>query len=325
MTISRFLIIAFLVSLAGSAVAQKTNPENQPEELGKVSWYRDYDEALQVAGKEKKPVLILFQEVPGCATCRNYGQNVLSNPLMTEVIENLFVPLTIFNNKGGKDREVLDKYGEPSWNNPVVRIVSSAGWDLTPRIAGKYNSQSLYTAMEKVLEKREVDIPEYMKLLKAELFAENNPSLKEKYFKMYCFWSGEKYLGNSDAIISAKAGFMNGYEVVKVAYDDSKIKEGQLEQYAKKAQIFPIADNGNFRFSEKDHLYYLRKSKYQYLPLSEIQQTRINSAIGQGEDPIIFLSPKQVLWLKQIDRSGNKPESLINKDISIAWNWQSSH
>ena len=278
MTISKFLLIVFLVSSTGSVVAQKTNPGNQPEELGKVSWYRDYDEALQIAAKEKKPVLILFQEVPGCASCRKYGNSVLSNPLMTEVIE------------------VLDKYEEPSWNNPVVRIVSSAGWDLIPRVAGKYNAQSLYTAMEGVLKKRDVDIPEYMKLLKAELFAENNPSLKEKYFKMYCFWSGEKHLGNSEAIVSAKAGFMNGYEVVKVAYDNSKIKEDQLEQYAKKAQIFPIADNGNFRFSEKDHLYYLRKSKYQYLPLSEIQQTRINSAIGQGEDPSIFLSPKQMQW-----------------------------
>ena len=69
---------------------QKTDPNNQSEELGKVSWYRDYEQALSVSKKENKPVLILFQEVPGCATCRNYGHNVLSHPLMTEAIENEF-------------------------------------------------------------------------------------------------------------------------------------------------------------------------------------------------------------------------------------------
>ena len=316
-----FLLLLATLSFGLGAAQEKTNPKTQSEELGKVSWYRNYDEALKIAATENKPVLILFQEVPGCSTCRNYGKDVLSNPLMTEVIENLFVPLTIFNNKKGRDKEILDKYGEPSWNNPVVRIVNSAGWDVIPRIAGKYNAQSLYTAIESVLNKRETAIPEYMNLLKIELFSENPSSLKEKYFRMYCFWSGEKHLGNSDAIYSAKAGFMGGYEVVKVAYDESKINEEQLEQYAEKAQIFPIADNGNFRFSERDHLYYLRKSKYQYLPLSEVQQTRINSAIGKGEDPTVFLSPKQKKWLIQIDNSNKKPESLIDKDISIAWNW----
>lgn len=34
-------------------------------EIGKVSWKRDFDAALKEAGKSKKPVLLLFQEVPG--------------------------------------------------------------------------------------------------------------------------------------------------------------------------------------------------------------------------------------------------------------------
>ena len=75
--------------------------------------YRDYDKALAVAAKE----------VPGCSTCRNYEHTVLSHPLMVEAIESLFVPLAIFNNKGGKYKKILGQYGEPSWNNPDVRIV----------------------------------------------------------------------------------------------------------------------------------------------------------------------------------------------------------
>ena len=98
-----------------------SNPD--PVELGKVHWIRNLDEAKLKSQRECKPILILFQEVPGCATCRNYGSDVLSQPLIVEAIETYFIPLAIYNNKGGHDGEVLLMYNEPAWNNPVVRIV----------------------------------------------------------------------------------------------------------------------------------------------------------------------------------------------------------
>ncbi len=36
-----------------------------PIEVGKVDWGRDYEAALAASKKTKKPILILFQEVPG--------------------------------------------------------------------------------------------------------------------------------------------------------------------------------------------------------------------------------------------------------------------
>ena len=36
-----------------------------PVELGKVKWIRDIDEGVAQAKKTKKPILVLFQEVPG--------------------------------------------------------------------------------------------------------------------------------------------------------------------------------------------------------------------------------------------------------------------
>lgn len=43
-------------------------PEGAPEqavELGRVHWERDHDAAFARAARESKPVLLLFQEVPG--------------------------------------------------------------------------------------------------------------------------------------------------------------------------------------------------------------------------------------------------------------------
>ncbi|HMS98928.1 MAG TPA: hypothetical protein PKA12_09290, partial [Saprospiraceae bacterium] len=51
---------------------------------------------------------------------------------------------------------------------------------------------------------------------------------------------------------------------------------------------------------DKDLHYYLKNSEYAALPLSPIQATRINSALGNGTSPTIYLSPLQQQMLKDI-------------------------
>lgn len=55
---------------------------------------------------------------------------------MVEAAETLFVPLAIKNNtEGDADARVRDRFEEPSWNNPVVRIFDSATEkDLLPKL-----------------------------------------------------------------------------------------------------------------------------------------------------------------------------------------------
>ena len=38
---------------------------SNPVELGTVAWNRDFDAALSAAAAAEKPLLVLFQEVPG--------------------------------------------------------------------------------------------------------------------------------------------------------------------------------------------------------------------------------------------------------------------
>jgi len=310
------LLIIVVGSFQQMTSQERTNALNQDEELGKVSWYRNFDVAVQQAKKQNKPILILFQEVPGCATCRNYGHNVLSNPLMTEAIENEFIPLAIFNNKKGKDLEILRKYNEPTWNNPVVRIVNSKGENIVKRVASDYSAKGLYRAMVKAMENSGIPIPEYMKILGKELSFQQNPNMKETHFKMYCFWTGEKQLGSNEGVVSTKAGFMNG-EVVKVTYDSEKIKKEELERFAQANKMRPIKDNGNFVWAEKDEDYYIQHSRFKYLPLSEIQKTKINSALGFRKGAQQYLSPKQREWFKKAGEMNG--EVLFNKDFEKGW------
>lgn len=86
-----------------------------------------------------------------------------------DAVENLFVPLCVYNNtKGDEDAQVLKAFQEPAWNNPVVRILDSRKKDLVDRIADDWTVRALARAMEVALEKTRRKVPAYLDLLAAE-------------------------------------------------------------------------------------------------------------------------------------------------------------
>lgn len=320
--------------------AQTTHQNTQqPDELGTVDWIRNFEKGLAISEQENKPVFLLFQEVPGCATCRNYGHNVLSHPLISEAIETLFVPVAIYNNKGGSDAKVLQFYSEPTWNNPVVRIVGSDKKDIVKRIGGNYSKLAVVAAMKAALTAQSLPVPMYLQLLHRELASENSGTEKAT-FSMHCFWTGEKKIGNWDGVIETQPGFMNGREVVEVEYDPTQINFETLLKKANKSGCAShvFAENkdqleasksiiGNTSGSEKGEFkidrepkYYLSKSVYKYVPMTQLQAARANSLVGNGELPNSVLSPRQIALVKTI-RANKKAnfKSAINVDIQSAW------
>ncbi len=52
-------------SLGDGNTPLRPRVQNQTEELGQVNWGRDLDDAKAMAAESGKPILVLFQEVPG--------------------------------------------------------------------------------------------------------------------------------------------------------------------------------------------------------------------------------------------------------------------
>ena len=300
------ILIFILVLVSHLLVAQKQL------ELGTVKWLRNLDEGKKVAMAQHKPIFLLFQEVPGCSTCRNFGEAVLSHPLIVEAISTYFVPVAIFNNKNGHDAEVLAAYKEPAWNNPVIRIVDEGGKARGPRHGGQSQPAPVAKTINSALIKSNRLIPEYLVLLETEL----NADPAELYLEMYCFWSGEKNIGAQPGVIYTEPGFSNGKEVVRVVFDDTATSAEKVAAQARKSGnadaihikngTSPVSVEGirqaplkNYTV-DKDLHYYLKNSEYAALPLSPIQATRINSALGNGTSPTIYLSPLQQQMLKDI-------------------------
>lgn len=287
-----------------------------PVELGAIHWSRDLDSALAVSKTVQKPVLILFQEVPGCSNCTRFGSTVLTHPLIVEAVESLFVPVCIYNNKKGKDAAALERFDEPSWNNPVVRIVDHSGKDLTARMPDFRSQSEMATGMQQSLEKSGIEVPAYLKLLVDELAARDN-GLDTSTFSMYCFWSGEGTFGAIDGVIETEPGFQDGKEVVKVIYDPRKTSKTALGELTQPKGITSCSKNSGFR-ADQEPKYYLAGTYWKSVPMTTLQACRANSLVGQGKSPESVLSPRQITMGS--DNSGkNKPSAIGQKDIAKAW------
>lgn len=310
-------------------------PAQKVIELGEVNWLRDIREAISRSKQSGKPILILFQEVPGCITCQRYGSEVLSQPLLVEAIEQEFVPLAIHNNKSGEDARVLKLFGEPSWNNPVVHIVDAGLKDLVPRLDGNYSPSGIADKMIKTLTNAKKNTPGYLKLAYDYVNVKNSKQLS---FSMACFWEGEKNLGKLEGVLSTEPGFIQGKEVVRVNYDPAVINMAHLIAEARKQEcanslFAEEKDMGEGLMVDKalkkstgfrpDHepQYYLRHTAYRYVPMLPNQASRLNSILAKGGDPGSILSPAQIELYKffQTHPSRGEPEAYRQADFNKAW------
>ncbi|MFB6352081.1 MAG: thioredoxin family protein, partial [Bradymonadaceae bacterium] len=210
---------------------QTVQAADRPEELGAVDWHRDFEEAKALAEKTGKPMFVLFTEVPGCATVRGYGRRVLGNRFVAEAIEEEFVPVAVYNNVQGEDRRVLKSFGEPSWNNPAVRIIRPDREALAPRLYGDYSVAATVETMVTALGETDGGVPGYVELLHRQHAAAGET--ETAIFEMYCFWSGEAGLGRLEGVVQTRPGFLEGTEVVEVTYDPDRTVLAELARRAR--------------------------------------------------------------------------------------------
>ncbi|MBI1374921.1 MAG: hypothetical protein GC159_19560 [Phycisphaera sp.] len=318
----------------GDTGSTNAAPPDQRIELGGIHWGRDLNAAKAASKKSSKPVLVLFQEVPGCATCQHFGHFVLRHPLLVEAAETAFEPVLVYNNRQGWDADILTAFNEPPWNNPVMRYVDGDGRDLTPRQSGDYTLGGTARKMVSALEAAGRDVPGYLRALAAE---SDRRDLKRATFAMFCFWTGEAKLGAIDGVVGVRAAFAQGQEAVEVTYDPAVVKYENLVDSAQsmqcastvfahdeaqlaaaKAKVGSRASrfDGEARSApESDHMHTLRATSYSYLPLTSMQAMKVNAALTARDAKALerWLSPRQIAQHQQvIDALRTDPDRLAD-------------
>lgn len=257
---------------------------------------------------------------------------------MVEAIEDLFVPVLVYNNKSS-DAALLKKFGEPSWNNPIVRFLKSDGQDIIKRESGVWKIAPMASRMAAALKASGREVPGYLSGL-----AIDQASLETATFAMSCYWTGEARLGSIDGVMNTTSGWAGGLEVVQLSYDPKLVEYSTLVSTAQSFQcaskVFAHTDSqlqvakplvgsravkfpgGASKAKLSDQKYQLRTSKgYRSLPLTTYQSTKINSLIRspQRAEYVKLLSPRQQALLGKIAEefkagNGEKIDQLVFPD-----------
>lgn len=112
----------------------------------------------------------------------NFGRGPLTNPLIVEAAEELFVPVLIYNNKRGNDEKLLKHFKEPSWNNPVIRYLDSSEKDLVPRKELVLTAAETANRMASSLRQHNAEVPAWLQAIAVPTKARK---LQQATFSMY--------------------------------------------------------------------------------------------------------------------------------------------
>lgn len=245
---------------------------------------------------------------------------MLAQPLIVEAIEENFVPVAIYNNSGGKDKEVLNQFREPAWNYQVMRFLDPQLKDIIPRKDKVWSRHATAVRLATAIKTSGQKVPNYLTNV---VIPECNPDNRIAVFAMYCFWTGEAKLGSLDGVIATEAGFYDGKEVVVVRYDDKKIKLLDLVRAAeefdcahavylptkqeqrkiaqqtrlKNVALFDFQD-GYRRAPQNDQKKQIASNRsLKGLNLTAMQLTKLNARGFSKDSPKKWLSPRQIAKL----------------------------
>lgn len=91
---------------------------------------------------------------------------MLTNTQLVRAIEEEFIPMLVYNNRGGAmDRELLKRYREPAWNFQVIRFLDAKGRDIIPRKDRVWTTRGVAQRMVKTLETLKRPVPGYLNAL----------------------------------------------------------------------------------------------------------------------------------------------------------------
>lgn len=288
------------------AQSEKTNPV----ELGYVRWERNLDNAYRESAKTGKPVLLLFQEVPGCSGVKKFGREVLRHPLMVEAIENEFIPVFIYNNRSnGMDAKIRKQFQEPAWNYQVIRFLDHRGRDIIPRKERVWELPYLASRMVLALQKVKREVPLYLYSLST-----GSPLIDHSQILVasYCFWEGEFALGEIPGVLFTEAGWYLGQEVTRVVYDKKKTQISDLVNTAQKLNGFRSVYSNNLSGKDISGIQIKPLSFNKYKAAKKSDQKRQLS----GMKKIYNLAGISIMQLTKLN-------SLLPKDRSKALQWLS--
>lgn len=207
----------------------------------------------------------------------NYASQVLRNEVLVAAIENLFVPVLIYNSNGTPhDAAMLKEFKEPAWNNPVARIVDKDKKDVIERINGVYNTRGVAERMLQAIDKAGIslaadaravlqkvadgkepgaeDVQQFKDAVSSRISRELDKSLNSAVsaFESKKFGKAAelaaKVRDDEKAEETAKADAEYVIKLVTARYDGMKARAAKLKEAREYVELFELVDASEDQF-----------------------------------------------------------------------------
>lgn len=223
------------------------------------------------------------------------------------------MPVLVRNNVGGREKELLAQFGEPTWANPSARVVDPKDERTLVKLSRNYSTQGVLEAAAAGLQATKATVPSWLALHLG------SGKRAQATFGMACFWTGEVRLGGLPGVISTRTGWRGRSEVVEVEYDPQLISRAQLEAKAKQMSCAqPFSASSPFRATPRDDKYQIRRGPLRLLPMSPTQATRVNARVGRGVGSLLSPRQRSLLALIEAHPQADWPV-VLGRPLAEAW------
>jgi hypothetical protein len=246
----------------------------RPAPEGVIAWGHDFSAAQRHSHESDKPILALSDDAAG----RRALDGCLAHPVIADAVRDLFVPVIV---------------PEAHAHVPMIRILDADGHELVPSPPDELSPASVISRLVVALHASHRDVPAYLQLVDDEY---NPADLRKATFAVGCYWDGEQELGKLAGVVSTRTGTLDKDEVVEVTFDAGRIGPDALLREARTLSCFDsVKTPGTMELQPADDQQHALAGypEYCYLPLTLLQATRINAALADHSDPVVFLSASQ--------------------------------
>ena len=197
-----------------------------------------------------------------------------------------------------------------------IRLASMKGGpDLTTPILPNAGVGPLLKAMERALRADGREVPEYLSLVADEYAPMQRETAR---FAVTCNWKGEQALGVLPGVIATRTGALpnKGGEVVEVQFDPTRLPREELAKNAEAMECFqrelPAAADQALDTSNQQQYHLWLHKPWHFVPLTELQATRVNAALVSGESPERFLSPAQLEIQRKLQKAFDRNQNALD-------------
>ena len=326
------LFVILIVSYAsGRQTGEITREGVVIRGLGRVRWIEDFDKALVMSREHALPLLVFAQEKDSSEEAAKREDTVLRHPLIVEMVEILFVPVAVRADSSER-RVFLERLGEVTGDETVIMIRDSREEDLVPRLSWDGSAGTLLETVISAYRRTEKPVPRYVKILHGE--HSSHEKHESAMFPVHCFWAGEVELGPEEGVLHTLPGRTEDGEAIEVVFDASVTSYGQLLE---KTRAFGLSESAYWKnarqrdtaervFGEENvkkagrfntdtrPKYYLSRTNYKYVPMTDRQAILVNSDLFFENDPARHLSGRQLQIFEYIDENSNRSwKKLVNR------------